>query len=336
MCHELARRGHAVTVAGRERQRARALADELTGHQHGAVQADAREIASSREALKGAAVAVLCAGPFADMPTAVAEAALAERAHYVDIADDRGYIRRVRACHDRFAAGGLCAAYGCSSLPGLSTALGMELRAARPEPPASARVTLFIGNRNPKGEAAIRSLVAQLGQPVSTPEGAGRGFGDGEVVPLPPPFGSRRAYTFDGPEYDLFPPLLGVARVSVKVAFELRAATAALAFLARVGSGYGAATTTALSWLGRLGSHVGSSGGAVMTELEWPEGMRSWAAAVAEQDGQRMAALPAAIVADALAAGRSAVVGAGLAPQVVSASSLLAAVAQSGFRVIRA
>jgi hypothetical protein len=331
----LARRGHAVTVAGRDPQRARAFAGELTGQRHGAVQADAREIASSREAVQGAAAAVLCAGPFAHMPTAVAEAALAERVHYVDIADDRDYIRRLREYHDRFAAAGLCAAYGCSSLPGLSTALGMELRAARPEPPASARVTLFIGNRNPKGEAAIRSLVGQLGRPVSTPEGPSRGFGDGEVVPLPPPFGSRRAYTFDGPEYDLFPPLLGVARVSVKVGFELRAATAALALLARAGSRYGAATAAALSWLGRLGSHVGSSGGAVMTELEWPEGPRSWAAAVADQDGQRMAALPAAIVADVLAAGRAAVVGACLAPQVLSASSLLAAVTQAGFRVIR-
>jgi hypothetical protein len=299
------------------------------------VRADARDPASSRAALEGAAVAVLCAGPFAGMPTAVAEAALAERAHYVDIADDRGYIRRLRDWHGRFEAAGLCAAFGCSSLPGLSAALGMELRAGRPDPPASARVCLFIGNRNPKGDAAIRSLVGQLGRPVSTPEGPRRGFGDGELVPLPPPFGPRRGYTFDGPEYDLFPPLLGVARVSVKVAFELRPATAVLAVLARLGSRYGAATAAALSALGRLGSWIGSSGGVVRTELEWRDGMRAAAAVVATRDGQRMAALPAAVVADALGTGRASAAGAHLASQVVSAATLLAAVAESGFDVIR-
>ena len=281
-------------------------------------------------------MAVLCAGPFAELPTAAAEAALARRAHYVDIADDRAYIRRLREWHERFAAAGLCAAYGCSSLPGLSTALALALRAARPEPPPSAaRVTLFIGNRNPKGPAAIDSLVAQLGRPVATPDGPRRGFGDGEVVPLPPPFGPRRVYTFDGPEYDLFPALVGVARVSVKVGFELRAATAVLALLARVGSRYGPATASALATLGRLGSGVGSSGGAVMTELEWGDGTRASAAAVAAGDGQRMAALPAAVVADALAAVRTRAIGVRTAPQVLSAEVLLAAVEAAGFRVIR-
>jgi hypothetical protein len=335
VCRELARRAHAVTVAGRDRRRAEELAGALSGAEHRAARADARDPASSRAALHGAAAAVLCAGPFADLPTVVAEAALAERVHYVDIADDRAYIHRLRALDGRFAAAGLCAAFGCSSLPGLSAALATELRGARPEPPAAARVCLFIGNRNPKGEAAIRSLVGQLGRPVSTPEGPRRGFADGEVVALPPPFGRRRAYTFDGPEHDLFPPLLGVARVSVKVAFELRAATAALALLARLGSRYGSATTAVLSGLGRLGSRLGSSGGAVWTELEWPDGTRASAAVVAEQDGQRMAALPAAVVADALARRPTLAAGARLPSQVVSAPAVLAAIAEAGFRVVR-
>jgi hypothetical protein len=63
--------------------------------------------------------------------------------------------------------------------------------------------------------------------------------------------------------------------------------------------------------------------------------MRAAAAVVATRDGQRMAALPAAVVADALGTGRASAAGVHLASQVVSAATLLAAVAESGFDVIR-
>ena len=229
----LAARGHSVVVTGRDGPRARAFAASL-GPAHEGRDADARDLASCREVLRGAAVAVACAGPFSLVGDVLLEASLLEGCHYADIADDRAYARRVRDAGPRFAAAGLSAAYGCSSLPGLSGALALKAAETAGAPPREARVTLFIGNDNPKGAAAIESVLALLGREVPAPQGTLTGFGQPERIPLPPPFGPRRAYTFESPEYDLFPDLLGVTGVSVKVAFEKDVANRLFAALARL------------------------------------------------------------------------------------------------------
>src|SRR2546429_154331 len=77
-----------------------------------------------------------------------------------------------------------------------------------PARPKAARVTLFIGNDNPKGAAAMGTFLAGLARPIAAPQGRLRGYRDRAVVPLPPPFGPRGVFNFDGPEYDLFPELL--------------------------------------------------------------------------------------------------------------------------------
>src|SRR5205823_4612010 len=129
------------------------------------------------------------------------------------------------------------------------------------------RVTLFVGNDNAKGDAAVRSVLGGLGRPIAAPQGTLLGFRDREVVPLPPPFGPRGVFNFDTPEYDVFPSLLGAGSVSVKLGFELRLATYAFAVLARLGSGYGALTAKLIALAGRLLRFLGCTGGAVMSEL---------------------------------------------------------------------
>src|SRR5262249_30171176 len=151
--------------------------------------------------------------------------------------------------------------------------------------------------------AAVASVVGGLGKPIATPQGTVRGFRDREVVPVPEPFGPRAVYNFDSPEYDLFPELLGVRAVSVKLGFELRSATRALAVWAALSSRWGRGTTALLRWVGHWSRGVGCSGGAVMTELFWADGSVRRAALLARRDGQRMAALPCALAAQALCAG---------------------------------
>jgi hypothetical protein len=298
----LAARGHSLVIAGRDGARARRFAAGLgTGHE-GRV-ADARDARSCAEVLRGQAVAVACAGPFSTFGDALLEASLREGCHYADIADDRAYAGRVRAAGPRFAAAGLCAAYGCSSLPGLSGALALRAAEGAAAPARAVRVTLFIGNDNPKGAAAVESLLSILGRRIPVPQGTLTGFGEPETVPLPPPFGPRRAYTFETPEYDLFPGLLGVASVSVKVAFERDLANRVFALLARLRVPLGTRAARMLTVLGGLAGRGGTSGGAVLVELTLDNGTRRAAALVADREGQRMAALPCVIVADALASG---------------------------------
>src|SRR5262249_30875359 len=157
--------------------------------------------ASFRELLAGRAVAVNCAGPFGDFDPTFLEACLERGCHYADIADDRRYAAMVRRYGPRFAAAGLTAAWGCSSLPAVSGALAAHLRGKINRPPRKLRVTLFIGNDNPKGVAAVASLVTGLGRPIAAPQGVLRAGHGWEVVPLPPPFGRRSVFNFDCADY---------------------------------------------------------------------------------------------------------------------------------------
>lgn len=330
VARELAARGVPLTVAGRDRAKAEACARELGGDCR-AFAADLTNVDSCRAALDGHAVAVNCAGPFNRLGTALLDACLDAGCHYADIADDRGYAAAVREHDQRFRDKNLAAVYGCSSLPGISGALALRAMQGATSPVERVRVALFIGNKNPKGQAAVGSLVAGLGRPITAPQGSLRGFRDREVVPLPPPFGDRAVFNFQSPEYDLFPKLLGAKSVSVKVGFESRLGTYSFAALAALGFGYGNLTTKLLDLPCRMVGWYGHSGGVVMTELFLADGSVRRAAIGGPDDGQRMAALPCAVVAHELAKGETRRVGASTAYDFLGAGALLDALVTSGF-----
>jgi hypothetical protein len=329
----LAAAGIPLRIAGRNGEKARSFAAGL-GPGHEGTAADASDPASCARALSGVRVAVSCAGPFAALGLALPEACLAAGAHYVDIADDRAWLSRLKTWDGRFRERGLAAAVGCSSLPGISGALAVL--AARDLPAVDrARITLFIGNRNPKGEAAVRSAAGQLGRIFPAPQGLLRGLSGREVVLLPSPFGARAVRDWESPELDLFPALLGAREVRVKVGFEARLANGAAAVLARLGPRIGGSLLAASAPLARALSRFGHSGGFVKVELWAPDGAAASAALGGANDGQRMAALPAAFVAQGLYGGGIAARGFVTAWQALGADSLIARLGAAGYKLVR-
>src|SRR5262249_19329111 len=186
--------------------------------------------------------------------------------------------RGLRALAGGFRRRGRTAVFGGWSLPAVSSALALSLADGRPVP-LRARVGLFIGAANPKGEASVRALMDRLHRTGGIP-----GFGDRRRVRFPAPIGPRDAYTFDPPEHDLFPDLLGVAETDVRVGFELPGANALFALLARARESWSHRTATVLARLAALVPRLGGSGGAVMVELEWPDGTRRARAVVAAEE----------------------------------------------------
>jgi saccharopine dehydrogenase-like NADP-dependent oxidoreductase len=325
----LAGMGLPLRILGRDGERARSFAVAL-GEEHEGAAADANDPASCIKALAGVRVAVSCAGPFQTMSLALPEACLAAGVHYVDIADDRAWFARLRTLDGRFRAAGLAAVPGASSLPGISGALAL-LAAKRLPAVQRVRVTLFIGNRNPKGTAAVTAAAAQLGRRFAAPQGTLRGFTGRAVVRLPPPFGERGVYDFESPELDLFPELTGAREVRVKVGFESRLATAAFAGLTRLGPRLGSRLVRSFSPLAGLLSRFGHSGGAVQVELFAPDRGCAMASLSGERDGQRMAALPAAFVAQGLYEEALAARGVVTAYEALGALTLLDRLAAAGF-----
>lgn len=329
----LAALGHAITVCGRDPARAEAMARAL-GDGHSARAADASDRDSCRRAVEGHPVAVCCAGPFSDLGDALLATCVESPAHYVDIADDRAYVTRGRGWDARFRDAGRAAVFGCSSLPGLSSALALRARGAYDDPPRAVRATLFIGNRNAKGAAAVQSMAQALGHAVEAAQGRLTVFGDPERVRLPPPFGERVVRTIETPDYDLLPGLVGAAEVRVKVGFELALTNCLFAVLASLGVRPGRTTAALLAWAGGMVPATGTSGGAVQCELFWTDGRTSCAAAVSTSGGQRMAVLPCVMAAHALAGGGTAVVGARWPHEVVGADALLDEIQRTGFMIV--
>jgi short subunit dehydrogenase-like uncharacterized protein len=87
---ELRRRGRAMVLAGRDAGALRELADgESSGTRTDVRVASAEDAASLDGALAGAAAVINCAGPFLDTAAPVAEAALRERIHYLDVSAEQ-------------------------------------------------------------------------------------------------------------------------------------------------------------------------------------------------------------------------------------------------------
>ena len=104
---------------------------------------------------RGAYAFACAAGPFQALDRAIVRAVVDAGAHWLDIADDERWFFDLlddRAL-DALARGrGVCVIPGLSSLPAISGAL-----ARRVIPAERMTVTLFIGNDNRKGAAAIAS-----------------------------------------------------------------------------------------------------------------------------------------------------------------------------------
>ena len=337
IAHELAAAGLRVTIAGRNRQRAERAAETL-GDLHRGIAADVTDAASCRAAIEGQRVVVNAAGPFSRFESTLLDACLDAGCHYVDIADDRDYVARVRGRAMEFEAAGLSAVVGCSSLPGISGAVAALLCEQLAVPIDRVRITLFIGNRNSKGLAAVQSAAASIGQPIQLPQGVLMGFGDSEHVALYAPFGNRRVLNFSSPDYDLLPALVPPPlrptlplSVSVKVGFELWGVTAALAFAARWFPRFGRWMMPRLVPLSGLLGWVGSSGGQVMVELFAAGAVVRRGAVVALSEGQRMAVLPAVYAATALSAREPATPGVVTAYEAIGARNLIDMLIADGF-----
>jgi hypothetical protein len=325
--------GLGVVIAGRDELRAKAWASALggTGGLIGAVRADVTNVDSCVAALAGATVAVNCSGPFRAQSTQLLEACLAANVHYVDIADDRAWAKRVYDFDERFREKGLTLAWGCSSFPGISGALASALHEGSTVPPQRVRCSLFIGNRNPKGYAAIRSAVGMIGAPIEAPQGTIKGWSELERVELPRPFGPRRLLNADAPDYDVMPKLLGTKHVKVKAGFELRVSNLLFRCMAACGPIWGGLAARFLWLAGKPLGWMGRSGGAILVELEYGDHTRRGYASGPE-GAQKLAAWPAVLVTRALCAGEMPR-GCLTAFEALRSRKLLAGLQDAGFEV---
>ncbi len=159
--------GMDIVVAGRDTARAeRFVAETAVGREHmRAVRLDIDCDAFERE-LEAIAPALVIhtAGPFQNRDYRVAEGALACGAHYLDLADGRGFVAGIDALDAKARAAQRWAICGASSVPGLTAAVVESLhgRFSRLE---AIETGISPGNRTPRGLATTRAILSYVGRP---------------------------------------------------------------------------------------------------------------------------------------------------------------------------
>jgi len=264
-------------------------------------------------ALSEVRVAICAAGPFQGLPTTLVPLCIERGVHYVDLADDRGFVMQVRALAAR-AAHETAICSGWSAVPALSGLL-VRLASRDMERIDSIHVQIAPGNRAPREAGTVSSLLSVVGQPFQVRANEGwrtvRGWSEPRRFAFPPPIGPRTGYLVDVPDHELFPVLFGANRVEFRVGAELtflNHGLSALAGLARRGvvrdwtrwTHLFRATMASVGWLGH-------EWGAVGVEVFGSTGagrLARRATVMAERQGHRIAVMPAAVMTVELLSGR--------------------------------
>lgn len=272
--------------------------------------ADLRDRASIEAALEGVAIAISAAGPFQTLPTTLVELCLRRQIHYIDLADDRNFVLKVRSL--------VAAQQGTlpAICPGWSTVCALSGLLARIGSAGSSEVeSIYIhmapGNRIPRSTGTIASLLHSVGLPFRVFHDGHwrtvRGWSNPQDFPFPAPVGRRRGYLIDVPDHEVFPELFNARTVEFRTGSELRILNLAV---------------SSLSWFikaGLIGSWVpwnrlfqraaapfrflGHDWGGVGVEVTGPNGRRR-VSVVADSGGQRIAVMPASVMTASLLAGR--------------------------------
>lgn len=146
------------------------------------------------------------AGPFQGQDYRVAEACLEAGCDYVDLADGRSFVTGIEQLDERARTAGRLLVTGASSVPALSAAVVDALlpRFARLD---AIEHAINPGNRTPRGDATVASILGYCGRPVRVwRDGRWQvayGWMDGRRQIFP--FGRRRVGVCEIPDLDLFP-----------------------------------------------------------------------------------------------------------------------------------
>jgi saccharopine dehydrogenase-like NADP-dependent oxidoreductase len=226
-----------VVVAGRDLQRATALAAEL-GPRARAAQLDAYAAGFSTQLRAlGAGLVIHTAGPFQQQGYAVPEAVADAGAHYIDLADGRRFVCDFPAALDaRFHAQGKVAITGASTVPALSSAV-IDALSAGWQRVDDIDVCIAPAQTAPRGVATMAAVLDYCGAPVQVWQDGAWTTRHGWADPQPVRFRRMRprlGALCDIPDLELFPQQYsGVRSVMFRAALEIGMSQRALAIMAR-------------------------------------------------------------------------------------------------------
>lgn len=197
----------ALILAGRQRDTLDALRRELGDDSVRVAVLDAvlPTLAADLVALRPQLV-LHTAGPFQRQDYRVAEACLACGSDYIDLADGRDFVSGIGRLDARAKAAGRLLVSGASSVPALSAAV-VDALLPRFEKLTRIEHAISPGNRTPRGDATVASILGYCGRPIRVWRDGrwqhAHGWMEGRRQVFP--FGRRRVGVCEVPDLELFP-----------------------------------------------------------------------------------------------------------------------------------
>lgn len=166
ICHRLAETaGLTLIVAGRSLEKAELLADSLPDAE--AVQIDVTEDISDALGRLRPDIVIHTSGPFQGQGYAVAEACIRAGAHYIDLADGRGFVSGIGSLEEDALRQNVLVVSGASSVPCLTAALVDHYRDRFAEL-HELDYAISTAQRTGRGLATTAAILGYTGKPFST------------------------------------------------------------------------------------------------------------------------------------------------------------------------
>ena len=313
------RSGVPVIIAGRNQQKAEALAATL-GSLAKAEMVDAgHNLATALERLKPCVVVSTC-GPFQLKNYDVAEACIRAGIHYIDLADGREFVTGITTLDAQAKAAGVTVISGASTVPGLSSAV---LEHYKDE---FSHIDFLIygispGQKAERGLATTQGILTYIGKALKPVMGDTKPrYGWQNVYRQPyPELGKRWMANCDIPDLDLLPAHYGIKNIRFSAGMEnmfLHLSIWCMSWLVRFGlplniEKHAAFLLRVSHWF----DHFGTADGGmhmIMSGIgkNGQPHKRTWFIVAKDGDGPQIPCVPAIILARKLATGQSLTAGA--------------------------
>jgi hypothetical protein len=260
------------------------------------VATDLGDTHSLERALNRIDIAICAAGPYQGMPTSLVEVCLRRGIHYVDMADDRAFVRKVRSIADASEKTTAAVCTGWSTVPALSGLLTtIAIRGMTTVD--SIHIHMAPGNRAARQVATIASLMHSVGQPFTLFRNGAwhwvRGWSEPRDFIFPSPVGKRCGYLVDVPDHEIFPQLFGARTVAFRAGSELHLINSCLSLLSWSGQRW-VQWSRSFQRVAALSSWIGHDWGAIGVEVTGT--FKRAVCIVAESHAERIAVMPASVM----------------------------------------
>jgi len=302
-----------IVVAGRNRQKAEAFAQAVSGSVSGMGFDISTGLSDALENLKPVVVVNTC-GPFQGADYSVVETCIKAGTNYIDLADGRDFVTGISALDEKAVAANVTVISGASTVPGLSSAV-LDHFAGDFSSIEELKFGISPGQKAERGLATTKGILSYVGKPLKPFKGAENPvYGwQGLYRQDYPTLGSRWMANCEIPDLDLLPRRYGINKIRFSAGLELPALHLglwALSWLVRAGlplslEKHAGALLATSNWFDRFGSADG--GMHLVMEGIGHKGetlRKSWFIVAGSGDGPQIPTVPTIVLAAQMAQGK--------------------------------